>query len=109
MANLLTKSMLDNELLRSSVAELLLSSKTKQRNFLETVELSVSLRKYDPCRDKRFRGNVNLPHPCRPNLSVCVFGDFDRIVEARELGYFALGQAEMRYYGKQKKALKKLC
>ena len=30
----------------------------KKRNFLETVELQISLKNYDPQKDKRFSGTV---------------------------------------------------
>lgn len=34
------------------------SSKDKKRNFLETVELQIGLKNYDPQKDKRFSGTV---------------------------------------------------
>jgi ribosomal protein L1 len=55
----------------SNVAELLeYSNETKKRNFLETVELQIGLKNYDPQRDKRFSGTVKLPSVPRPNMSV---------------------------------------
>jgi len=38
-------------ILKSSLGE-------KKRNFLETVELQISLKNYDPQKDKRFSGTV---------------------------------------------------
>jgi large subunit ribosomal protein L10Ae len=61
---------------RSSVQTLLeYSLETKKRNFLETVELQVGLKNYDPQRDKRFSGTVKLPNIPRPSMSICVLGD----------------------------------
>lgn len=40
----------------------------KQRKFVETVELQIGLRDYDP--DKRFNGTVRLPHKISNNLKV---------------------------------------
>jgi large subunit ribosomal protein L10Ae len=43
---------------RISVKELLSASVEKSRNFVETIELQVGLKNYDPQRDKRFSGTV---------------------------------------------------
>lgn len=56
---------------RQNVQQLLdYSNNEKKRNFLETVELQIGLKNYDPQRDKRFSGNVRLPKVPRPNMSV---------------------------------------
>jgi large subunit ribosomal protein L10Ae len=34
------------------------ASKAKKRHFLETVELQIGLKNYDPQKDKRFSGTV---------------------------------------------------
>lgn len=34
------------------------ASKDKKRNFLETVEIQIGLKNYDPQKDKRFSGTV---------------------------------------------------
>jgi len=53
------------------VGELLEHSlEKKKRNFLETVELQIGLKNYDPQRDKRFSGTVRLPTIPRPNMSL---------------------------------------
>jgi len=46
------------------------SNNEKKRNFLETVELQIGLKNYDPQRDKRFSGTVKLPKVPRPGMSV---------------------------------------
>jgi large subunit ribosomal protein L10Ae len=44
---------------RKSVNELLKhSQEEKKRNFVETIELQIGLKNYDPQRDKRFSGTV---------------------------------------------------
>lgn len=56
---------------RTQVSELLeYSNETKKRNFLETVELQIGLKNYDPQRDKRFSGTIKLPSIPRPNMAV---------------------------------------
>jgi large subunit ribosomal protein L10Ae len=49
--------------------------KTKARKFTQTVELQVSLKDYDPQKDKRFVGQVRLPNIPRPNLKICIIAD----------------------------------
>lgn len=56
---------------RTNVKELLdYSQNEKKRNFLETVELQIGLKNYDPQRDKRFSGTVKLPQIPRPGMTV---------------------------------------
>ena len=43
---------------RGSVRDLLAASQEKKRNFVETIELQIGLKNYDPQRDKRFSGTV---------------------------------------------------
>ena len=43
---------------RGSIKELLAASTEKSRNFVETIELQIGLKNYDPQRDKRFSGTV---------------------------------------------------
>merc|ERR1711902_165560 len=47
----------------------------KKRNFKETVELQITLKDYDPQKDKRFSGTVKLPNVPRPNQKICIIGD----------------------------------
>lgn len=59
---------------RENVQQLLdYSLNEKKRNFLETVELQIGLKNYDPQRDKRFSGTIKLPSVPRPGMSIwCV-------------------------------------
>lgn len=43
----------------------------KKRRFLETVELQIGLKQYDPQKDKRFAGAVKLPYIARPRFVHC--------------------------------------
>lgn len=60
--------------MRQNVEQLLnYSQNEKKRNFLETVELQIGLKNYDPQRDKRFSGTIRLPTVPRPNMTIwCV-------------------------------------
>ena len=57
--------------MRTNVQDLLnYSLNEKKRNFLETVELQIGLKNYDPQRDKRFSGTIKLPTVPRPGMSI---------------------------------------
>lgn len=49
---------MSRETLYECVEGLLKHSEEKKRNFLETVELQIGLKNYDPQKDKRFSGTV---------------------------------------------------
>lgn len=57
-----------------------------RRNFVETVELQIGLKNYDPQRDKRFSGTVKLPNIPRPRMSVCILADQHDIDRAKKIG-----------------------
>lgn len=52
------RSKVSKDILYECVNELLTKSQEKKRNFLETVELQIGLKNYDPQKDKRFSGTV---------------------------------------------------
>merc|ERR1712129_453801 len=58
----------------------------KKRNFTETVELQISLKNYDPQRDKRFSGTFRLPTVPRPNLKPCMLGNAAHCEQAERIG-----------------------
>merc|ERR1712088_853310 len=79
-------SKVPKDTLKDSVAELLKHSlETKKRNFMETVDLQIGLKNYDPQKDKRFSGTVKLKHVPRPKFKVCVLGDQQHCEEAKKL------------------------
>jgi large subunit ribosomal protein L10Ae len=51
-------SKINSDYLKRAINEMLVAR--KQRKFVETVELQVGLRDYDP--DKRFNGSIRLPN-----------------------------------------------
>jgi len=52
-------SKVSRETLYEAVEAVLKGSAEKKRNFKETVELQITLKNYDPQKDKRFSGTVN--------------------------------------------------
>ena len=114
--------------MRTNVQQLLeYSNNEKKRNFLETVELQIGLKNYDPQRDKRFSGTVKLPKVPRHNMSVWyVNGSFEEVVEylmayilsvlgdqhdidrAKHHGVDAMSADDLKKLNKNKKLIKKL-
>lgn len=86
----------------------LTATETKKRNFLETVELQIGLKNYDPQRDKRFSGTVKLPSVPRPNMSICILGDQHDIDRAKHGGVDAMSADDLKKLNKNKKLIKKL-
>jgi large subunit ribosomal protein L10Ae len=94
---------------RGNVKELLdYSLNEKKRNFLETVELQIGLKNYDPMRDKRFSGTVKLPQVPRPGMSVCILGDQHDIDRAKHHGFEFMSVDDLKKLNKNKKLIKKL-
>ena len=62
-------SKINSDFLKRTISEMLTAK--KQRKFLESVELQIGLRDYDP--DKRFNGSVRLPHQAYSNVRVLVY------------------------------------
>lgn len=52
------RTKVSRDTLYESVNAVLEGAKAKKRNFLETVELQIGLKNYDPQKDKRFSGTV---------------------------------------------------
>merc|ERR1712169_164465 len=94
---------------RGNVKELLdYSTNTKKRNFVETIELQIGLKNYDPQRDKRFSGTIKLPNIPRPRMSICILADAADIDRAKliELEYMSVD--DLKKLNKNKKLVKKL-
>jgi len=84
------------------------SLEEKKRGFLETVELQVALKNYDPVRDKRFTGSIKLPNIPRPKFSVCVLGNDKHCDEAKAAGIPFMNKDALGKLKKNNKLVKKL-
>lgn len=80
----------------------------KQRKFVETIDLQITLKMYDPRRDKRFAGTLRLPVVPRPNMKVCVLGDQKHCDEAKVLGFPFMSVEDLKKLNKNKTLVKKL-
>ena len=80
----------------------------KKRNFTETVEIQISLKNYDPQRDKRFSGTFKLPSIPRPNLKCCMLGNAAHCEQADRIGIDHMSVEDLKKLNKNKKLVKKL-
>lgn len=101
-------SKISSATVREEVKRVLEASQTKKRNFLETIELQIGLKNYDPQRDKRFSGTIKLPNVPRPNMTICVFGDAVDCDRAKSCGVDAMSVEDLKKLNKNKKLIKKL-
>ncbi|CAF2082015.1 unnamed protein product [Brassica rapa] len=83
-------------------------SEDKKRNFVETLELQIGLKNYDPQKDKRFSGSVKLPHIPRPKMKICMLGDAQHVEEAEKMGLDYMDVESLKKLNKNKKLVKKL-
>uniref|UniRef100_A0A663FAJ4 Ribosomal protein L10a n=1 Tax=Aquila chrysaetos chrysaetos TaxID=223781 RepID=A0A663FAJ4_AQUCH len=101
-------SKVSRDTLYEAVKEVLQGSKTKKRKFVETVELQISLKNYDPQKDKRFSGTVRLKSTPRPKFSVCLLGDQQHCDEAKAVDIPHMDIEALKKLNKNKKLVKKL-
>jgi large subunit ribosomal protein L10Ae len=64
-------SKINTDFLKKTIHDVL--AERKQRKFVETVELQIGMRDYDP--DKRFNGSVRLPHVAYNKVRVITFSN----------------------------------
>merc|ERR1712045_682819 len=101
-------SKVPTEILRECVVAVKTGAEEKKRKFLETIDVQIGLKNYDPQKDKRFSGTVKLRHVPRPKFSVCIFGDQQHCDEAKEAGIPHMSADDLKKLNKQKKLVKKL-
>ncbi|XP_020885321.1 LOW QUALITY PROTEIN: 60S ribosomal protein L10a-2 [Arabidopsis lyrata subsp. lyrata] len=101
-------SKLQSEALREAITTIKGKSEEKKRNFVETVELQIGLKNYDPQKDKRFSGSVKLPHIPRPKMKICMLGDAQHVEEAEKMGLSNMDVEALKKLNKNKKLVKKL-
>merc|ERR1712205_117645 len=96
-----------NDHMKQCIAKVFEGSSEKKREFVETVELQIGLKNYDPQKDKLFAGNIKLPHIPRPKMRVCVLGDAFHCEKAASLGIDHKNADGLKNFNKNKKQIKK--
>ncbi|KRY85649.1 Nedd8-activating enzyme E1 regulatory subunit [Trichinella pseudospiralis] len=104
----MSSSKISRETLNECVNAILQNSAKKKRKFLETVELQVALKNYDPQKDKRFSGSVRLKYVARPRMKVCILGDQHHTDEAKLNNLPYRDVEALKKLNKNKKAIKVL-
>merc|ERR1712222_69306 len=102
----LTMSKVPTEILRECVEAVKKGSEEKPRKFLESVDLQIGLKNYDPQKDKRFSGTVKLRHIPRRKFRVCLLGDQQHIDDAKAKNIPAMSADDLKKLNKNK--IKKL-
>ncbi|XP_074289291.1 large ribosomal subunit protein uL1z-like [Silene latifolia] len=101
-------SKLSSDAVREAITGILTDAKDKERKFVQTIELQIGLKNYDPQKDKRFSGSVKLPHVPRPKMKVCMLGDAQHVEEAEKNGLESMDVEALKKLNKNKKLVKKL-
>jgi large subunit ribosomal protein L10Ae len=101
------KTKINTEILLDRVEKVLAYAKEKGRKFTETVELQMSLKNYDPQKDKRFAGVFVLPTIPKEAYKVCVIADEKDIDRCKAAGITFETQKELTSFKKNKKLVKK--
>ena len=101
-------SKITRDALYDCVGAVLEGSKQKERKFLETVELQIGLKNYDPQKDRRFSGTVKLKNIPRPKLKICVLGDESHCDEAKANNIPFMDVEALKKLNKDKKLVKRL-
>ncbi|OIE14412.1 hypothetical protein A7M65_19760 [Acinetobacter baumannii] len=72
------------------------------------MELQISLKNYDPQKDKCFLGTVRIKSTLRPKFSMCVLGDKQHCDEAKAVDVLHMDTEALKKLSKNKKLVKKL-
>jgi large subunit ribosomal protein L10Ae len=84
------------------------SLNVKKRKFIETIELQIALKNYDPNKDKRFTGSIRLPKVPKTKFAVWVLGDAKHMEDAEKAKIECMSVEDLKKMNKNKKLVKKL-
>eukprot|EP00461_Guttulinopsis_vulgaris_P001730 UN01730 len=102
-------SKVSTETLQEAIAAILKDAKeVNKRKFTQTIELQFGLKNYDPNKEKRFSGQIVLPHIPRTKFTVCVIGTEDNVAASKAVGGGGMTQDDLKLLNKDKKKVKKL-
>ncbi|KAL3024846.1 hypothetical protein AAZX31_04G147600 [Glycine max] len=101
-------SKLQSDAFREAISGIMTDSKEKNKKFVETIELQIGLKNYDPQKDKRFSGSIKLRHIPRPKMKICMLGDAQHVEEAEKVGLDYMDVEALKKLNKKKKLVKKL-
>jgi len=79
----------------------------KQRNYVETADLQIMLRDYNPDKEKRFNSSVVLPNQAKSVIKVCVIGNVKHVDMCKAAGIPCMDLDGIKKFNKQGKPVKK--
>jgi large subunit ribosomal protein L10Ae len=83
----------------------------KKRKFTESVELQITIKNFDPTKDKRFSGTYRLPLPPKSSMKICVIANAKHVEMCQKAGDDGLPfitQDQLKALKKKKAELKKI-
>lgn len=98
-------SKLNQETLKKAIHEI--NTNKAKRNFVETIDLQVGIKDYDPQKDKRFAGSIKLPHVPRPKLKAIILGDQVHCDQAAAANIPFIDAEGLKKFNKDRKQMKK--
>ena len=116
-------SKVNSEILENAVRDILAYSKGenityngeertgKVRKFTESVELQITIKNFDPSKDKRFSGTYRLPLAPKANLKICIIDNAKHVEmceKAGDNGLPYITQDQLKALKKKKSELKKI-
>lgn len=101
-------SKISSNTLKEAIQAILKNSTENKRKFLETIEMQVSLKNYDPNKDRPFSGSIRLPVIPRPKYAVCVLANAKHVDECKALNVPFLSKDDLTKMNRNKKEVKKL-
>ena len=79
----------------------------KERKFVESVELQVILRDFNPEREKRFNATTVLNSNTKSNIKFVVVGTIGHIEQAKKMGIDAISKDDLKKFNNEAKLIKK--
>jgi len=98
-------SKLNQESLKKAIHDI--NTNKAKRNFVETVDLQIGIKDYDPQKDKRFAGSIKLPHIPRRKLKVMILGDQVHCDQAQAAGIPFIDAEGLKKFNKDRKSMKR--
>ncbi|OMJ83752.1 hypothetical protein SteCoe_15229 [Stentor coeruleus] len=98
-------SKLNQETLKKAIHDI--NADRKKRGFVETVDLQVGIKDYDPQKDKRFAGSIKIPHVPRPKLKAIILGDQVHCDQAQAANIPFIDAEGLKKFNKDRKQMKK--
>jgi len=102
------RSKISHQGVQEACVNLLKNCAAKPRNFVQSIDIQIGLKDIDVNRDKRFNGQIVVPHATRKHFPVAVFGDMKLCEAATAVGLKSYDLEAMKAMKGMKKVIKKM-